>query len=72
MPKTNQKKHYFYEQIATAQNKNYRTLRTQKNPAKTQHFYAKIVKGVNPTTQTTYALRKIRVNHYLQQQKNHR
>lgn len=32
-----------------------------------KHFTAPIVEVVNPTTQTTYALRKVRINYYLQQ-----
>ena len=32
-----------------------------------KHFTVPIVKVVNPTTQTTYALRKVRINYYLQQ-----
>ena len=32
-----------------------------------KHFTVPIVEVVNPKTQTTYALRKVRINYYLQQ-----
>ena len=37
-----------------------------------EHFHDADVEETNPTTQTTYALREIRIDYYLQQQKKHR